>query len=124
MRFLSDMGISPKTVTFLQNFGYDAIHLHEMGLDKLPDSDILEKSVNEGSILLTHDLDFGELLSRSGAKMPSVIIFRLRNMSPTQVNLYLQEIITKHRDLLQQGAIISVTEGQIRVRLLPIKTDK
>ena len=84
MRFLSDMGISPKTVTFLQNFGYDAIHLHEMGLDKLPDSDILEKSVNEGSILLTHDLDFGELLSRSGAKMPSVIIFRLRNMSPTQ----------------------------------------
>ena len=124
MRFLSDMGISPKTVTFLQNFGYDAIHLHEMGLDKLPDSDILEKSVNEGRILLTHDLDFGELLSRSGAKMPSVIIFRLRNMSPTQVNLYLQEIITKHRDLLQQGAIISVTEGQIRVRLLPIKTDK
>ncbi len=124
MRFLSDMGISPKTVTFLQNLGYDAIHLHEMGLDKLPDSDILEKSVNEGRILLTHDLDFGELLSRSGAKMPSVIIFRLRNMSPTQVNLYLQEIITKHRDLLQQGAIISVTEGQIRVRLLPIKTDK
>ena len=124
MRFLADMGISPKTVTFLQNFGYDAIHLHEMGLDKLPDSDILEKSVNEGRILLTHDLDFGELLSRSGAKMPSVIIFRLRNMSPTQVNLYLQEIITKHRDLLQQGAIISVTEGQIRVRLLPIKTDK
>ena len=74
MRFLSDMGISPKTVTFLQNFGYDAIHLHEMGLDKLPDSDILEKSVNEGSILLTHDLDFGELLSRKGIRRDCAIL--------------------------------------------------
>jgi len=89
MRFLADMGISPKTVAFLQGIGYDAIHLRDQGLDRLPDTTILEKARNEGLILLTHDLDFGELIAASGAKLPSVISFRLRNMRPERVNVHL-----------------------------------
>ena len=96
MKFLADMGISPNTVAFLQGLGYDAVHL-------------------------THDLDFGGLVAASGAKLPSVIIFRLRNMRPEQVNRYLQGIITQHQTALEEGAIISVTEGHIRVRVLPVK---
>ncbi len=30
MRFLADMGISPKTVAFLRELGHDATHLHDM----------------------------------------------------------------------------------------------
>jgi predicted nuclease of predicted toxin-antitoxin system len=41
MKFLADMGISPKSVTFLQSLGHDAVHLHEQGLDRLEDSTIL-----------------------------------------------------------------------------------
>lgn len=85
MKFLADMGISPKTVAHLRNLGYDAVHLHEQHLDRLYDPAILEKSRNEERILLTHDLDFGELMSASGAELPSVIIFRLRNMRPERV---------------------------------------
>ncbi len=44
MKFLADMGISPKTVTFLKNLEYDALHLHDQGLDRLEDSDILNLS--------------------------------------------------------------------------------
>ena len=40
MRFLADMGISPKTVGYLQSLGYDAVHLHDEDLDRLPDSAI------------------------------------------------------------------------------------
>ncbi len=32
MKFLADMGISPKTVTFLQGLEQDVVHLHEQGL--------------------------------------------------------------------------------------------
>ena len=63
MKFLSDMGISPKTMVFLRNLGYEAVHLHEQGLNRLPDSEILKKAVLEGYIILTHDLDFGELVA-------------------------------------------------------------
>lgn len=121
MRFLADMGISSKTVAFLKELGHDATHLHDQGLDRLPDPAILEKARQEQRILLAHDLDFSELVAASGARLPSVITFRLRNMHPKQVNRYLQGVVAQHRDVLERGAIISVTEGQIRVRLLPIR---
>ena len=44
MRFLADMGISPKTAAFLANLGHDAVHLNEQGLHSLPDPEILEKA--------------------------------------------------------------------------------
>jgi predicted nuclease of predicted toxin-antitoxin system len=43
MRFLADMGISPRTVVFLQGLGHDATHLHDEGLDRLQDPAILAK---------------------------------------------------------------------------------
>jgi hypothetical protein len=41
-------------------------------------------------------------------------------MRPTNVNTYLRAIIERHSVALDQGAIISVTEGRTRVRRLPI----
>ena len=124
MRFLADMGISPKTVAFLQNLGHDAVHLHDQDLDRLEDPAILAKAQEEDRILLTHDLDFGELIAMSGARLPSIVVFRLRNMRPEMVSRYLQGIIDQHGESLEKGAIISVTEGQVRVRVLPLKTSE
>jgi hypothetical protein len=45
MKFLLDMGISPKTAGFLQELGYKAVHLQEEGLDRLSDSQIQEKAL-------------------------------------------------------------------------------
>ncbi|MCH8127103.1 DUF5615 family PIN-like protein [candidate division KSB1 bacterium] len=122
MKFLADMGISPKTVDFLIALGFESIHLSALKLNKMLDSEILNKAKNEGFILLTHDLDFSELVAASKAKLPSVIIFRLRNMQPNNVNSTLKKIVTNHSSALKQGAIISVTDSQIRVRQLPIKS--
>ena len=122
MKFLADMGISPKTVDFLIALGFESIHLRALKLNKMLDSEILNKAKNEGFILLTHDLDFSELVAASKAKLPSVIIFRLRNMQPNNVNSTLKKIVTNHSSALKQGAIISVTDSQIRVRQLPIKS--
>ena len=72
MRFLADMGISPRSVAYLRNLGVDAVHLHELGLDRLPDAEIVRKARREGYVILTHDLDFGELLAISGNEMRSV----------------------------------------------------
>ncbi len=124
MKFLADMGISPKTVAHLQALGHDAAHLHEQGLGRLPDADILEKAKREGRVLLTHDLDFGGLMAASGANLPSVVIFRLRNMRPESVNRYLDEVVTLHQEALEKGAIVSVLETQIRLRTLPLMAKK
>jgi len=44
MKFLADMGISPRSVAFLRDLGVEAVHLHELGLDRLPDAGIVEKA--------------------------------------------------------------------------------
>jgi predicted nuclease of predicted toxin-antitoxin system len=72
--------------------------------------------------LLVHDLGFGELVAASGATLPSVITFRLRNMHPDRVNSALQSVLSQHGEALEHGAMVSVTEGQVRVRRLPLST--
>jgi predicted nuclease of predicted toxin-antitoxin system len=124
MKFLLDMGISPIAVDFLHRLGHQATHLQQQGLHRLSDSEILKKARDEGCVLLTHDLDFGDLLAASGAKLPSVVIFRLRNMRPEQVNRHLSSIISRYPKVLEQGAIVTITEGRARIRRLPLETGK
>lgn len=124
MRFLLDMGISPKTGAFLQKAGHNASHLQAQGLQRMADPNILEKARKEERVLLTHDLDFSDLLAASGARLPSVVLFRLKNMRPENVNRHLQVVIDAHEYVLNRGAIFSVTEGQIRWRHLPLAPDE
>jgi len=123
MRFLADMGISPKIVDYLQHLGHQAVHLQQQRLHRLKDSEILEKAQKEESIVLTHDLDFADLLAASRADLPSVVIFRLRNMRPEHVERYLLRIISQYPEALAHGAIITVTEGRIRMRDLPLRSN-
>ncbi len=120
MKFLADMGISPKSTQFLREQGYDALHLLDEQLGRLPDPEILEKARVERRVLLTHDLDFAELVAASGTRLPSVVIFRLRSMRPENVNRHLSLMLAQYGDALEQGVIISVNDGQFRSRKLPI----
>jgi predicted nuclease of predicted toxin-antitoxin system len=79
MKFLADMGIAMRIVEWLRQRGHDIIHLREEGLHNLPDREIFKKAISEGRIILTFDLDFGEIVALSGDLPVSVSLFRLRN---------------------------------------------
>jgi predicted nuclease of predicted toxin-antitoxin system len=121
VKFLLDMGISPLTAACLRETGHEAVHLHQEQLDKLPDPDVLSKARDEAAVLVAHDLDFPDLLAASGAKLPSVVLLRLRNMRPENVNRHLRLVLDHYEPALREGAILTVTEGRIRQRLLPIE---
>jgi predicted nuclease of predicted toxin-antitoxin system len=124
MKFLLDMGISPEVGAFLRGLGFEATHLHDEGLDTLPDPSILLKAREQGYVLLTHDLDFPELVAASRAALPSVIVFRLNNMKPDKVIFHLQKVLDQTGSELEHGAIVSVTDGLMRVRTLPISSHR
>ncbi len=86
----------------------------------MPDGEILAKARAEGSVLLTHDLDFGELLAASGGSLPSVIIFRLKDMRAENVNFHLFSILEKQSAALEKGVVCSVSERKVRIRSLPL----
>jgi predicted nuclease of predicted toxin-antitoxin system len=120
MKFLGNMGISPRTILYLESLGHEAKRLLDENLERLPDEKILEKARAEHSIILTSDLDFGDLLALTRAELPSVIIFRLGDMRAENVNRFLMRVLAEHAELPEQGAMVSVTEQRIRVRRLPI----
>ncbi len=123
MKFLADMGISPQTVSWLEERGHDAVHLMERGAEQAQDPDVLKWAREEERMLLAHDLDFSELVAASQGELPSVIVFRLRNMTPESVNRHLQRVLDRHRQPLEAGAIFSVREGRIRWRSIPFQKE-
>ncbi len=109
MRFLADMGVSMSTVRALRGAGEEIVHLREEGLHKLPDGQILEKARRESRIVLTFDLDFGELLAAGGYSLPSVIIFRMRNQSPATVTRKLFRVIAECKSGLERAQSLPST---------------
>lgn len=53
-------------VEWLRADGHDAVHLRDEGLQKLANGIIFQKALAEQRIVLTFDLDFGEIVSAMG----------------------------------------------------------
>lgn len=120
MRFLADMGMSMRIVEWLRLHNHDAVHLREQNLHTLPDREIFDKAISEGRIILTFDLDFGEIVALSKGRPVSVILFRLRNTTVPFVLQRLDSVIGESASFLENGYIIIVEETRYRVRKLPI----
>ncbi len=120
MKFLLDMGLAQRTVYFLRTQGYDAVHLREQGLQRLPDDEIVAKAIAEDRIILTHDLDFGRIVALSRQGLPSVVTFRLADMQAAEVNRHLLDVLARFSEQLQRGALVSVSDQAVRVRNLPV----
>jgi predicted nuclease of predicted toxin-antitoxin system len=115
------MGVSLTTVDALRATNHEAVHLRDEGLIRLPDPKIAAKAVAEGRIVLTFDLDFGDILATAGSEGPSVVIFRLRDQTPAAVNPRLFRVIAECAEELTSGAIVIVEDERFRVRRLPIR---
>lgn len=122
LRFLADMGIGRRVVRWLEAEGHDATHLAAEGLQRLPDRDVLDKCIGEGRILLTFDLDFGELVGLSRGRPARAIVFRLRNAKPDRVIERLQTVLVDCGPALDSGVIVLVEESRHRIRRLPVGT--
>ncbi len=120
MRFLCDMGVSIKLVDRLRSRGHDTTHLRDEGLQTLDDRTIFAKAIAESRIIVTFDLDFGEIAAMAGEEIASVIVFRLRNTRVEHVIQRLQETLSPAAAALESGAVVVVEEGRVRIRKLPI----
>ena len=114
------MGVSIGVVEWLRRAGYDAIHLREEGWQRMPNGDIFLKAVAEGRVLLTFDLDFGEIAALSAGKKPSVVIFRLHNTRTPHVMDRLAAVLDDCKGALNRSAVVVVEEARHRVRYLPV----
>jgi predicted nuclease of predicted toxin-antitoxin system len=120
MKFLVDMPLSPKTVSFLINLGYEAIRVRELGMAKSKDKEIFNYASEQDMVILSADLDFGNILAYTQSIKPSVVIFRLRDPCPEHVNSLLSSNLPIIYDDLMEGSIVIIEDFEIRIRKLPI----
>jgi len=84
----------------------------------MPNGDIFEKAASENQIILTFDLDFGEIVALCGGRWVSVILFRLHNTRTPHVIDRLARVLRDSSRALEEGAIIVVQESRHRTRRL------
>lgn len=120
IRLLLDQNTPYAAAALLAERGLDAVHARDLGLSHAPDSSILAAAASADRVVVSHDADFSQLLALGGRERPSVLHLR-REFETNQefVDCVLATIDTV-RDEILAGAIVSVDESSVRVRLLPV----
>ena len=125
MKFLVDNALSPRLAELLNEAGHDAVHVRNRGLQRASDSDLFELAAREARTILSADTDFGTLLALRRETRPSVVLFRGR--APRRPERQAGLLLTNLQMIggeLDAGAIITIYEGRLRIRRLPIGSDQ
>ncbi len=120
MKLLLDQGLPRSTVKHLAAMGITAEHVADLGMAAAADVAILATAQQQQAIVVTLDADFHQMLAASHATSPSVVRIRIEGLKGKQLCEILGQVIAAAGTELASGAAVSVTQGRLRVRLLPI----
>jgi predicted nuclease of predicted toxin-antitoxin system len=114
MKFVADENIDRQVIDRLRQDGHIVMSVSEMD-PGISDDVVLDLSNQEGSLLLTADKDFGELVFRQHRLMTGVVLIRLAGLSPLLKAEVVASAIKRHITELSQ-AFALISPGVIRIR--------
>jgi len=110
------MNLPPAIADRLRGEGHDAIHALNAGYGSLSDRDIFQRAAKDHRIVVSFDLDFGEIAGAATHPGSGVILLRLRLTRQSYLWGRLRIAIAETGDALGTGAIVIVEDARIRVR--------
>lgn len=114
MRFLADENTDVRIVRALRADGHDVVSVAE-DEPGIPDEKVLEWANRESRILITEDLDFGELIFRDAMPCYGLLQLRIQGMD-TQAKI--ARVLFSASDTALQGQLTTVSESDTRKRPL------
>lgn len=120
MKLLLDQGLPRSAAILLREGGIDTLHVGEIGLAATTDNEILQRGRQEGRAVVTLDADFHSLLAFSKAVSPSVIRIRIEGLTGPMAANVIREAALRSKEDLENGALVTVQPGRIRIRRLPL----
>ncbi len=121
MKFLLNENIPPSLQSLLQSIGWESTHVTLVGLKGKSDNKIVEYCLEHEYIIITHDLDYGRIVSLSGNKRPSVLTFRLEKVTVDELFSLIVDNQIKITHYLSIGALVTIDAENLRFRLLPVE---
>lgn len=124
MRVLIDMNLSPRWVDRLRDAGIEATHWSVVGASTASDREIMAHAAQQGLVVLTHDLDFGDILAATQGREPSVVQVRSGDVSPDAIAPQVIAALVQMATDLEAGALVTIDPMRSRLRVLPLHSTR
>lgn len=93
-------------------------------MSEAPDDEVLAAAKNAGAVLISSDTDFGELLARSNAAEPSVILLRRQEgRRASEITALILANLAAVAVDLDAGAFVVLDDDRVRIRSLPFRPE-
>lgn len=118
LKFLLNGNLSWETKEFLKKLGYKAETIAKFGLSRAQDFEIVQFAQKNKYIIITLDLDFGEIYYYYRSIKIGIIILKLKDQTIESVNKALKILLDSkilHKELVRNSLII-FDGTKIRVR--------
>jgi predicted nuclease of predicted toxin-antitoxin system len=116
-----DQGIPYSTTKFLNDAGWDVRHTVDLGMERATDQAIIDYARDNNCCCITLDADFHSMIAVANAEKPSVIRIRQESLNGQELAALLISIWPDIASALEAGALVTVTDRNVRLRYLPIQ---
>ncbi len=117
MRFLANENVPGPVVAALRERGHDVLWIKE-SMPGVDDPGVLALAQRESRVVVTADIDFGELAFRSGLPAQcSIVLIRLDWTAPDADNRVVVTALTSRDDW--SGIFAVVERDRVRIRPIP-----
>ncbi len=113
MKFLTDVNASGTLARWLIQQNHDVVKVSEKN-PRMTDEEILSWAMSESRVIVTTDKDFEEMIWRQGK--PHCGVLRMENLPRRERLELMQDVLDRHSDDLEVGAIVIASSTKFRVR--------
>lgn len=114
MRLFADEGVDALIVERFRSDGHEVLYVAEVE-PGISDEIVLEGAMQTGSILVTQDKDFGELVFRQGLATHGVILIRLSGLAAEEKAKVVSVVLATRRAQIS-GAFTVLSPASARIR--------
>lgn len=117
VKLLLDANLSPKTREHLtEKFNFNVIDLISENKYSLTDEKVIQLAKKEKRIIITFDLDFGEIYYFSEKGKVGIIVLRIQDQTLESVNKVLDKFFRKEaRNIDLEKSLVVIDENKIRI---------
>ena len=115
-KFLADESCGLPTINLLRGLGHSVVTAKEVNLGGKPDFDILKRAIKEKRILISEDLDFGNILLYPPSLHHGIILLRFRHRLEADIHATLTRLLNEFKPTELRKTLIIVGADKYRLR--------
>lgn len=117
LKLLLDANLSPKTRKYLEKkFDFNVIDLITENKYGMTDEQVIKLAKKEKRIIITFDLDFGEIYYFNERGKVGTIVLRLENQTVESINKVLDKFFQKEaKNIDLERSLVVIDENKIRI---------